>query len=78
MARRPVEEAVFISPKGLAERWAMSRTGVVKICERVGIPSTFLGGEKEVKQARMRRFRISDIEAYEEKCAENQAAPPKP
>ena len=60
---RKADEAM-ISPEDLARRWSMSRTGAIRVAERAKIPSIFLGGVERGA----RRFRLRDIQAYEEKC----------
>ncbi len=56
------EEDRLLSPNELAKRWSLSRTGVINIVERAGIPSVYLGGVARGS----RRFRLSDILAYED------------
>ena len=52
----------FISPRQLADRWDCSRTTAQRIADRVGFARYFLGEGKNG----MVRYRLDDVEAYEE------------
>ena len=54
----------LISPRQLAERWAMSRTGVINVCQRAGIPTIYIGNTPRGS----RRFRLSDVTRSESTC----------
>ena len=56
----------FLSANQLAERWGVSRSGAVAICERHGIRSAFLGGTRRGT----RRFLLADVERYEQEVVE--------
>jgi len=56
----------FISPAALAARWNLSRSGAVRIADRAGLRSFYLGKAKRGT----RRFLLTDVIAYEEStCA---------
>jgi len=68
MAKQDAEDAeqVYISPAELARRWRMSRTGAVRIAEKAGVRSVFLGN----RPRSTRRFRLIDITRYEDSATE--------
>jgi len=68
MARQETQdiEQIYVSPAELATRWRMSRTGAIRIAEKAGIKSIYLGGIPRST----RRFRLREVIEYEDSVTE--------
>ncbi len=54
----------LLSPRQLAERWGLSRTGAVRIAEWAGLKAIPLGGVARG----ICRYRLCEVVAHEQQC----------